>query len=78
MTTPTPRTDAAWKKASSYDPYYIDDTFGMDVLCETMESMELEIIDLKARLEYFEKRAEKAEDELIDIKLFGKTKPPQP
>jgi len=46
---------------------------GMDVLAETMESMELEIIDLKARLEYFEKRAEKAENALIDLKLFGKT-----
>jgi hypothetical protein len=75
MTTriPTPRTDAAWKAVSS-DPY-IDEMFGMDVLAETMESMELEIIDLKARLEYFEKRAEKAEDELIEIKLFGKTQP---
>jgi hypothetical protein len=49
--------------------------FGMDVLAETMESMELEIISLKARLEYFEKRAEKAENALIDIKLFGKTQP---
>ena len=71
--TPTPRTDAAWKAVSS-DPY-IDEMFGMDVLCETMEAMELEIIDLKARLEYFEKRAEKAENELIDLKLFGKTQP---
>jgi hypothetical protein len=40
-----------------------------------MESMERELIDLKARLEYFEKRAEKAEDELIDLKLFGKAQP---
>ena len=71
--TPTPRTDAAWKAVSS-DPY-IDEMFGMDVLAETMESMELEIIDLKARLEYFQKRAEKAENALIDIKLFGKTQP---
>jgi hypothetical protein len=68
--TPTPRTDAAWKAVSS-DPY-IDEMFGMDVLAETMESMELEIIDLKARLEYFQKRAENA---LIDLKLFGKTQP---
>jgi len=44
-----------------------------------MESMELEIVDLKTRLEYVEKRAEKAEEELIDLKLFGKTQPqPQP
>jgi hypothetical protein len=71
--TPTPRTDAAWKAVSS-DPY-IDEMFGMDVLAETMETMELEIIDLKARLQYFEKRAEKAENALIDIKLFGKTQP---
>lgn len=68
--TPTPRTDAAWKAVSS-DPY-IDEMSGMDVLAETMESMELEIIDLKARLEYFQKRAENA---LIDLKLFGKTQP---
>jgi hypothetical protein len=27
---------------------------------------------------YWMKRAEKAENELIDIKLFGKTQPPQP
>jgi len=73
MTPPTPRTDAAWKAVSS-DPY-IDEMFGMDVLAETMESMELEIIDLKARLQYVEKRAEKAEEELIDIKLFGITQP---
>jgi hypothetical protein len=46
--------------------------FGMDVLAETMESMELEIISLKARLEYWKKRAEKAENALIDIELFGK------
>ncbi len=49
--------------------------FGMDVLAETMESMELEIISLKARLEYWKKRAEKAENVLIDIQLFGKTQP---
>jgi transposase-like protein len=28
--------------------------------------------------DYWMKRAEKAENELIDIKLFGKTQPPQP
>jgi hypothetical protein len=27
---------------------------------------------------HWKDRAEKAEDELIDIKLFGKTQPPQP
>jgi hypothetical protein len=68
--TPTPRTDAAWKAVSS-DPY-IDEMFGMDVLAETMESMELEIISLKARLDYYQKRAETAENALIDLKLFGK------
>ena len=50
--TPTPRTDAAWKAVSS-DPY-IDEMFGMDVLAETMESMELEIIEQKKRIEELE------------------------
>ena len=69
--TPTPRTDAAWKAS-------IDDRGAvtrMEPIWNGMEAMELEIIDLKARLEYFEKRAEKAENELIDLKLFGKTQP---
>ena len=68
---PTPRTDAIWKAS-------IDDTGAvtrMEPIWNGMEAMELEIIDLKARLEYFEKRAEKAENELIDLKLFGKTQP---
>ena len=30
---------------------------------------------LYAEKNYWEKRAEKAEDELIDLKLFGKTQP---
>lgn len=69
----TPRTDAVWKAISS-DPY-VDDIVGMDLIWETMEAMELEINALKDRLEYFEKRAEKAENELIDLKLFGKAQP---
>lgn len=69
MTTPTPRTDAIWKAS-------IDDTgcvTRMEPIWNGLEAMEREIIDLKARLEYFEKRAEKAEDKLIDIKLFGRS-----
>jgi len=69
--TPTPRTDAIWKAS-------IDDTgcvTRMEPIWNGLVAMELEIIDLKARLEYFEKRAEKAENELIDLKLFGKTQP---
>ena len=69
--TPTPRTDAIWKSS-------IDDTGAvtrMEPIWNGMEAMELEIIDLKARLEYFQKRTEKAEDALIDLKLFGKTQP---
>jgi hypothetical protein len=69
--TPTPRTDAIWKTS-------IDDTgcvTRMEPIWNGLVAMELEIIDLKARLEYFEKRAEKAENELIDLKLFGKTQP---
>ena len=69
--TPTPRTDAIWKSS-------IDDTncvTRMEPIWNGLETMEREIIDLKARLEYFEKRAEKAEDKLIDIKLFGKAQP---
>jgi len=41
-----------------------------------VDSMAIErTYQLKA---YWKKRAEKAEDKLIDIKLFGKTQPPQP
>jgi len=41
-----------------------------------VDSMAIErTYQLKA---YWKKRAEKAEDELIDLKLFKKTKPPQP
>mgnify|MGYP000497022024 CR=1 FL=1 len=41
-----------------------------------VDSMAIErTYQLKA---YWKKRAEKAEDELIDLKLFRKTKPPQP
>jgi hypothetical protein len=32
----------------------------------------------KVGMFYWKARAEKAEDELIDLKLFGKTQPPQP
>jgi len=73
---PPPRTKAI------YEEYLATNgRFGYDPLkmWNFMESMELEIVDLKTRLEYFEKRAEKAEEELIDLKLFGKTQPqPQP
>ena len=71
MTTPTPRTDAIWKANTDSDGCVTN----LEPLWTTMESMERELINLKARLEYFEKRAEKAEDELIDLKLFGKTQP---
>jgi hypothetical protein len=41
--------------------------------------MDSKAINMTAALwRYWKKRAEKAEDELIDLKLFGKKQPPQP
>jgi len=71
-----PRTKAIYEEYLATNGKFGYDPFKM---WNFMESMELEIVDLKTRLEYVEKRAEKAEEELIDLKLFGKTQPqPQP